>query len=136
MPGPAVVAVDVRKLYRRFLHKNQFKTLKSAIVSGSLLKDLTPEHRDEIIKLRKVYDDVVLSIIRRGRESGHFANLDEQIVSYLIPSMIIRSNIWFSPKGRLTAEQVGDTMFELIYQGIKTRTGNPAGSADCQAERT
>jgi ABC-type polysaccharide/polyol phosphate transport system ATPase subunit len=43
MPGPAVVAKDVRKLYRRFLHKNQFKTLKSAIVSGSLLKDLTPD---------------------------------------------------------------------------------------------
>ncbi len=43
MPGPAVVAQDVRKLYRRFLHKNQFKTLKSAIVSGSLLKDLTPD---------------------------------------------------------------------------------------------
>jgi ABC-type polysaccharide/polyol phosphate transport system ATPase subunit len=39
----AVVASDVAKVYRRFLHKNQFRTLKSAIVSGSLLKDLTPD---------------------------------------------------------------------------------------------
>jgi ABC-type polysaccharide/polyol phosphate transport system ATPase subunit len=39
----AVVAHDVAKVYRRFLHKNQFKTLKSAIVSGSLLKDLAPD---------------------------------------------------------------------------------------------
>src|SRR5262245_53006908 len=38
----AVEARDVAKVYRRFLHKNQFRTLKSALVSGSLLRDLTP----------------------------------------------------------------------------------------------
>jgi len=40
---PAVDARDVAKVYRRFLHKNQFKTLKSAIVTGSLLGDLSPD---------------------------------------------------------------------------------------------
>jgi ABC-type polysaccharide/polyol phosphate transport system ATPase subunit len=40
---PAVVARDVTKIYRRFLHKNQFKTLKSALLTGSLLSDLTPD---------------------------------------------------------------------------------------------
>jgi ABC-type polysaccharide/polyol phosphate transport system ATPase subunit len=40
---PAVVARDVAKVYRRFLHKNQFKTLKSALLTGSLLGDLTPD---------------------------------------------------------------------------------------------
>jgi len=40
---PAVVARDVSKLYRRFLHKHQFKTLKSALVTGSLLSDLKPD---------------------------------------------------------------------------------------------
>jgi ABC-type polysaccharide/polyol phosphate transport system ATPase subunit len=39
----SVVARELRKVYRRFVHKNQFKTLKSAIVSGSLLTDLTPD---------------------------------------------------------------------------------------------
>lgn len=38
----AVRARDLTKVYRKFLHKNQFKTLKSAILSGSLLKDLSP----------------------------------------------------------------------------------------------
>jgi ABC-type polysaccharide/polyol phosphate transport system ATPase subunit len=40
---PAVVARDVAKVYRRFLHRNQFKTLKSALLTGSLLSDLTPD---------------------------------------------------------------------------------------------
>ena len=39
---PAIVARGVSKVYRRFLHKNQFKTLKSALLTGSLLSDLTP----------------------------------------------------------------------------------------------
>ena len=44
MSAPAVVARDVSKIYRRFLHKNQFRTLKSALLTGSLLTDLS---RDE-----------------------------------------------------------------------------------------
>src|SRR5512134_239619 len=43
MSGAAVVARDVSKVYRRFLHKNQFKTLKSALLTGSLLSDLKPD---------------------------------------------------------------------------------------------
>jgi len=40
---PAVVVRDVSKVYRRFLHKHQFKTLKSALLTGSLLSDLKPD---------------------------------------------------------------------------------------------
>jgi len=43
MTTPAVVAKDVTKIYRRFLHKNQFRTLKSALLTGSLLSDLSPD---------------------------------------------------------------------------------------------
>ena len=39
----AVVARDVTKVYRRFLHQNQFRTLKSALLTGSLLSDLAPD---------------------------------------------------------------------------------------------
>jgi ABC-type polysaccharide/polyol phosphate transport system ATPase subunit len=40
---PAIAARDLTKIYRRFLHKNQFKTLKSALLKGSLLSDLRPD---------------------------------------------------------------------------------------------
>jgi len=39
---PAIIARDVAKLYRRHTQRNQFKTLKSAFLSGSLVSDLTP----------------------------------------------------------------------------------------------
>jgi ABC-type polysaccharide/polyol phosphate transport system ATPase subunit len=41
--GPAIVARDLAKVYRRFLHKHQFRTLKSALLTGSLLSDLAPD---------------------------------------------------------------------------------------------
>ena len=39
----AITAHGLRKVYRRFVHRNQFKTLKSALLTGSLLSDLTPD---------------------------------------------------------------------------------------------
>ncbi len=43
MSSQAVVATNLAKVYRRFLHQNQFRTLKSALLTGSLLSDLTSE---------------------------------------------------------------------------------------------
>jgi len=39
----AVVAEGVTKIYRRFLHQHQFRTLKSALLKGSLISDLRPD---------------------------------------------------------------------------------------------
>lgn len=44
MSTPLAIRADaVTKIYRRFAHKRQFATLKSAILSGSLVRDLKPE---------------------------------------------------------------------------------------------
>jgi ABC-type polysaccharide/polyol phosphate transport system ATPase subunit len=39
----AIEATDVSKVYRRYARKRQFATLKSALVSGSLIRDLRPD---------------------------------------------------------------------------------------------
>jgi ABC-type polysaccharide/polyol phosphate transport system ATPase subunit len=38
-----VLAKDVAKVYRRFAHAHQFRTLKSALLTGSIVSDLTPD---------------------------------------------------------------------------------------------
>jgi ABC-type polysaccharide/polyol phosphate transport system ATPase subunit len=40
---PAIDVVNVTKVYRRFARKRQFATLKSALLSGSLIRDLQPD---------------------------------------------------------------------------------------------
>jgi ABC-type polysaccharide/polyol phosphate transport system ATPase subunit len=47
---PAIDAVNVTKVYRRYAHKRQFATLKSALVSGSLIRDLRPEDTFHALK--------------------------------------------------------------------------------------
>ena len=39
----AIEAVNVTKVYRRYARKKQFATLKSALLSGSLVSDLQPD---------------------------------------------------------------------------------------------
>jgi ABC-type polysaccharide/polyol phosphate transport system ATPase subunit len=41
--APAILAKSVSKVYRRFAHRNQLRTLKSALLTGSVLADLRPE---------------------------------------------------------------------------------------------
>jgi ABC-type polysaccharide/polyol phosphate transport system ATPase subunit len=39
----AIEATDVTKVYRRYAHRRQFATLKSALLSGNLIRDLNPD---------------------------------------------------------------------------------------------
>jgi ABC-type polysaccharide/polyol phosphate transport system ATPase subunit len=41
--APVISAQGVTKIYRRHAHRNQLRTLKSALLTGSLLADLRPE---------------------------------------------------------------------------------------------
>ncbi len=91
----------------------------NVLISDAGLRDLSSEHRKEIISLRNEYDSIMLHIIRLGVASGDFAVKDEKVVTYLIASVILRSSIWFSPKGRLSVDEVGDIMFDFVYRGIK-----------------
>ena len=46
----AIEVHDVRKLYRRYGRRRQFATLKSALLSGSLVRDLRPDESFEALK--------------------------------------------------------------------------------------
>ena len=89
------------------------------VINDTGLKDLSSIHRKEIVELRDTYDRILRKILRRGIKTGVFADIDDQIVSYFISSIIIRSNIWFSKGGRLTSDQIADMMFDFVYRGIK-----------------
>ena len=47
---PAIEVVNVSKVYRRYAQKKQFATLKSAILSGSLLGDLRPDETFQALR--------------------------------------------------------------------------------------
>ena len=116
-------STDPVELLRTFI-KTHFKfhtSMKKSMitVTDTGLKDLSPEHRKEILELRREYNRMLDKILRRGIDSGALADIDEGIVGNFIASIIIRSNVWFSEKGRLTVDEMGDAVFEFAYKGIK-----------------
>src|SRR2546422_2068938 len=48
---PAIEVRDVQKIYRRYGRRKQFATLKSALLSGSLLRDLRPDQTFEALRV-------------------------------------------------------------------------------------
>jgi AcrR family transcriptional regulator len=108
----------------RSLVKSHFELLvrmkrSSILISDTGLKDLSTEHRKAIVQLRDIYDDIMRKVIERGIKQGLFEVKDIKVTIYFTSSVIIRSTIWFSPKGRLSVDEVGDIMFDYIYRGIK-----------------
>ena len=102
-------------------HLNVLVQMKksSVLISDTGLQNLTRDHRKVIIELRDTYDRIMTKVIERGIESGDFAVKDIKVIVYLISSVIIRTTIWFSPKGRLSADEVADMIFDFAYRGIK-----------------
>ncbi len=50
MSSIAIDARDVTKVYRKFAHRKQFATIKSALLSGSLVRDLRPDETFAALK--------------------------------------------------------------------------------------
>lgn len=110
---------QLRLLINSHFHVLMQLTRSNKLISDTGLKDLSAEHRKEIIGLRDKYDSIMLKVLRRGIKSGDFSIKDEKVIVYFISSIIVRSNIWFSPRGKYSVDEIGDMMFEFAYHGIK-----------------
>lgn len=82
---------------------------------------LSPSHRTEIVGWRDSYDRILRKIIRRGVDAGVFAEVNEKLVNYAISSMILRARLWYSSKGELSLSQLSNGIFELFFNGIRSR---------------
>jgi AcrR family transcriptional regulator len=90
---------------------------------------LSPSKRRKIIELRDAYDRILRKIIQRGIDAGDFADHDPKITAFSISSMIVRSIIWFSPKGELSVDQVSDHICDFVLNGLKKEAGDRQGVA-------
>lgn len=105
------------------LIRNQTNLLLGSRRSSKLLFDmefekLPPSKRKIIVELRDRYDVILRKIIRRMIDSGVISEIDEKIASFCIVSMIVRSRIWFSPKGKLSVDDTADFLCKFALFGL------------------
>ncbi|MFC1918317.1 TetR/AcrR family transcriptional regulator [Chloroflexota bacterium] len=94
-------------------------TRSSRLLGDVELRSLSTNHRKQIIKLRDDYDETLLSIIREGKRTGVFVVNDEKMTCLAIASLLVRSRIWYSPKGRLSSNDIADFIFNFILSGLQ-----------------
>ena len=104
--------------------KNHVSVTLGRMRSSKMLFDmdlgsLSPSNRKIIIEMRKTYERIFCVIIQRGINKGIFRKTDVKIVTYSIASMIVRTRIWFSPKGRLSVKNVQEFIYDFAMHALK-----------------
>ncbi|MFI1017237.1 TetR/AcrR family transcriptional regulator [Streptomyces sp. NPDC020965] len=85
------------------------------------LDALSPEHRTEIVGLRRRSDDVVRGILRDGVEAGEFDVPDVPGTTVAVLSLCIDVARWFNTQGRRTPDEVGALYADLVLRMVSAR---------------
>ncbi|MEU7020895.1 TetR/AcrR family transcriptional regulator [Streptomyces sp. NPDC046203] len=86
------------------------------------LDALVPEHRTEIVALRRESDATVRRIIEEGVASGEFDVPDVAGTTVAVLSLCIDVSRWFTTQGRRTADEVGALYADLVLRMVGART--------------
>jgi AcrR family transcriptional regulator len=82
--------------------------------------NLTPEHRDAVLGLRKQIDAVVRDVVTAGVASGEFSVDDVPDTTLALMSMAVDVARWYDPEIKRTPAAIGDAYADL---GIRLVTG-------------
>lgn len=88
------------------------------MMSDFELRNLSREKRKEIINLRDILETMLCNIITKGIEAGIFKKVDVKIVAFSIFSMIIRTRVWYSPRGRLSKDKIASIISSFVLDGL------------------
>ncbi|MGB3697864.1 MAG: TetR/AcrR family transcriptional regulator [Gordonia sp. (in: high G+C Gram-positive bacteria)] len=99
--------VQLRGFARELASYHADKHVSARVVNYELAA-LEPDHRDEIVAIRKQIDAVLAEILARGIERGVFATPDPSMAAVSIVGSSIDIARWFRDDGAWTSADVGE----------------------------
>ncbi|MBI4444074.1 MAG: TetR/AcrR family transcriptional regulator [Acidobacteria bacterium] len=99
---------------------------EESFVSHSELRSLERHNLQAILKLRREYELLFDTILKRALRTGAFHVEDISVARNCILPMCTAPAGWYSPRGRLSAEQVADRIRNLVWTALAPRNGNPS----------
>jgi AcrR family transcriptional regulator len=85
---------------------------------------LTPEHRQEVIELRRRYVQMWADVMADGTAEGTFRPVSPLILRGFL-GLLSNTYLWLDRGGPLTPEQIADEFVELALDGIRMRDIQP-----------
>ena len=82
------------------------------------LRHLSPANRQTVVKLRDQHEMILRRIIYRGIDKGDFVETDVKLLSIMVFSMLTKLVVWYSPQGKLSAEEIANYIYKLVANTI------------------
>ncbi|WP_374572238.1 TetR/AcrR family transcriptional regulator [Phenylobacterium sp.] len=90
---------------------------------------LKPNHRKEIVQRRDEHERRFVALLEEGVADGSLRPVDAKLAVFTFLGAVNAIPRWYSPKGRLTNEQIADGVVDILLGGL-ANTGvsaaNPA----------
>ncbi|MEF2525809.1 TetR/AcrR family transcriptional regulator [Streptomyces sp. CS62] len=115
--GPGTAADRLGAAVRSFVLWHAAHHTTARVVQYEL-DALAPEHRDEIVQLRRQSDAVVRRILGDGVAAGEFHVPDVPGTTLAVLSLCIDVARWFNAAGRRTPEEVGELYADLVLRMV------------------
>jgi AcrR family transcriptional regulator len=91
---------------------------KEVFIGNSELRSLNRVQRSRIVSLRKQYESMFQGELEDGIRQGKFLPVDVQVTAYGILAMTTWVSSWYSPRGRLSLEDIAEIYTAIVLRGI------------------
>ncbi|MER6096228.1 TetR/AcrR family transcriptional regulator [Streptomyces sp. NPDC001728] len=115
--GEGTAAERLADAVRSFVRWHAERHTTARVVQYEL-DALGPEHRAEIVELRRESDATVRRIIDEGVAAGEFDVPDVPGTTVAVLSLCIDVSRWFNTQGRHTADEVGALYADLVLRMV------------------
>ena len=99
---------------------------KASLVANREFSSLTPWQSKQIVKIRNELEAIVGNCLAAGKQSGDFSFDDLSITRMGVVSLCRSTLLWYSPRGRYTAEEIGDYYVDLVLGMVRSKEGSVA----------
>ncbi len=95
------------------------KMFKAASVANTEFNFLNPAQRKDIVKIRAALELIVTDCLKDGCVTGEFRIKDIDMMKTAIVALCRSVLRWYSPRGRLSPEQIGEYYAGLVASMVK-----------------
>ena len=95
------------------------KMYKAAYIANTEFNFLNPAQRKDIVRIRDALELIVADCLREGCATGEFGIKDIDMMKTAIVAMCRSVLRWYSPRGRLTPEEIGEYYAALAISMVK-----------------
>jgi AcrR family transcriptional regulator len=92
-----------------------------AVIYSREEKELKPEDREEINKMRRVFDHKLVALMEEGIATKEFVVEDVHLTALAIVGIVGWSQVWFRPGGRLTTAEAAQKVSTLVLAMVQAK---------------